>query len=127
MGALCNALCMSIESATRTYSAAELAPDLADRMRKALRLSGIGVQEMADYLDVARGTVGTWINGRITPSSQTVRLWALRTGVPYEWLRDGFMPTGGDQARRVTGRSLVQVQPREHLAPVRVLRAGAAA
>ena len=66
--------------------------DLADRMRKALRVAGVGVQEMADYLGVARGTVGTWINGRITPSAQTVRLWALRTGVPYEWLRDGESP-----------------------------------
>ncbi|HUX71799.1 MAG TPA: helix-turn-helix transcriptional regulator [Cellulomonadaceae bacterium] len=71
--------------------------DLADRMRKALRTSGIGVQEMADYLDVARNTVSTWINGRIVPSSQTIRLWALRTGVPYSWLRDGTEnPRQGD-------------------------------
>lgn len=66
--------------------------DLVDRMRKALRVSGLGVQEIADYLDVSRNTVSTWINGRITPSTQTVRLWALRTGVPYEWLRDGTTP-----------------------------------
>lgn len=31
--------------------------DLADRMRKSLRHSGVGVQEMADYLGVARNTV----------------------------------------------------------------------
>ena len=63
--------------------------DVADRMRKSLRVTGIGVQEMADYLDVARNTVGNWINGRIHPSTQTLRLWALRTGVSFEWLRDG--------------------------------------
>lgn len=63
--------------------------DLADRMRKALRTSHVGVQEMADYLGVARNTVSTWINGKIQPSMQTVRLWALRTGVPYVWLKDG--------------------------------------
>lgn len=63
--------------------------DLADRMRKALRASGIGVQDIADYLGVARNTVSTWINGRIVPSVQTQRLWALRCGVPYEWLHTG--------------------------------------
>lgn len=64
--------------------------DLADRMRKALREADIGVQEMADYLGVARNTVSTWINGRIIPGAQTQRLWALRCGVPYEWIRDGL-------------------------------------
>lgn len=70
--------------------------DLADRMRKALRVSGLGVQEMADYLEVSRNTVGTWINGRIAPGTQTIRLWALRTGVAYTWLRDGESPRQGD-------------------------------
>jgi transcriptional regulator with XRE-family HTH domain len=63
--------------------------DLADRMRKSLRHADTGVQEMADYLGVARNTVSTWINGRIEPSTQTLRLWALRTGVSYEWLAGG--------------------------------------
>lgn len=71
--------------------------DLADRMRKALRHSGTGVQEMADYLGVARNTVSTWINGRIAPSVQTLRLWALKTGVPFEWLR------GDDGPRALRG------------------------
>lgn len=70
----------------------ELAPqwDVADRMRKALRHAEVGVQEVADYLGVTRGTVGTWINGRIEPSVQTLRLVAMRCGVSYEWLRDGI-------------------------------------
>ena len=66
--------------------------DRADRMRKALRVAGISVQDIAEYLGVARNTVSTWINGRIDPSIQTVRLWALRTGVPYEWLQTGEPP-----------------------------------
>jgi transcriptional regulator with XRE-family HTH domain len=64
--------------------------DLADRLRKALRVSGVGVQGMADYLEVERGTVSTWINGRVAPSAQTVRLFAMRTGVSYDWLRHGW-------------------------------------
>lgn len=66
--------------------------DVADRMRKALRVSDVGVQEIADYLEVSRSAVGKWINGHVAPSAQTIRLWALRTGVPYEWLRDGKNP-----------------------------------
>lgn len=67
--------------------------DIADRMRKALRHSGLSVQDIARYLGVSRNTVSTWINGRIEPSLQTLRLWALRTGVPFEWLRYGHNGT----------------------------------
>jgi transcriptional regulator with XRE-family HTH domain len=74
--------------------------DLADRMRKALRTSGVGVQEMADYLGVARNTVSTWINGRIEPSTQTKRLWALRTGVSFEWLEHGEVTPANDEGTR---------------------------
>lgn len=44
---------------------------------------------MATYLDVSRTSVSNWINGRVDPSTQTLRLWALRCGVPYEWLARG--------------------------------------
>ena len=66
--------------------------DLADRMRKTLRESGASVQEMADYLDVTRGTVSNWINGRIMPGRQTLMLWALATGFPFKWLETGEEP-----------------------------------
>lgn len=62
--------------------------DVADRMRKALREADIGVAEMADYLDVSRTSVSNWINGRVEPSTQTLRLWALRCGVKFTWLAD---------------------------------------
>lgn len=62
--------------------------DVADRMRKSLRTAAVSVADMADYLGVSRNAVSTWINGRVRPSTQTLRLWALRTGVPYEWLAD---------------------------------------
>lgn len=86
---MCNACCMT-SSEQHTVRVPEW--DVADRMRKALRVSGVGVQEMADYLGVARNTVSTWINGKIDPSVQTLRLWALRTGVPFEWLQTGEDP-----------------------------------
>ena len=68
-------------------------------MRKSLRHASVEVQEMAVYLGVSRTSVSNWINGRVDPSVQTLRLWALRCGVPFEWLRDGgpdpdHMPPG---------------------------------
>ena len=66
--------------------------DRADRMRKSLREADINVQEMASYLEVNPQTVGRWINGHVAPSKQTMRLWALRTGVPLVWLETGQAP-----------------------------------
>jgi transcriptional regulator with XRE-family HTH domain len=68
--------------------------DIADRMRKALRTADLGVAEMANYLGVSRGSVSNWINGRIDPDRRTLRLWALRCGVSYDWLVTGLGPTG---------------------------------
>lgn len=61
--------------------------DLTDRMRKSLRVADMSVGEMAEYLDVARETVGRWLSEARKPSTQTLRLWATRTGVDYDWLR----------------------------------------
>ena len=62
--------------------------NLADRMRKALRDAGIGAQEMADYLGCSRTSVSNWTNGRIDPDTRTLRLWAMKTGVSYDWLTE---------------------------------------
>lgn len=66
--------------------------DLSDRLRKALRESGVGVQDMAEYLEVSRHTIGNWINGHTRPRPSEVREWSRRTGVPYEWLAHGITP-----------------------------------
>ena len=66
-----------------------------DRMRKALDHAGLTVQDMADYLEVTRQAVGTWVNERRAPSKATMRLWALRTGVPLQWLETGQAPAVG--------------------------------
>jgi transcriptional regulator with XRE-family HTH domain len=67
---------------------------------------------MADYLGVARNTVSTWINGRIAPSKQTLRLWALRTGVDYEWLTAEMDPSprGGAKAQVRAGSPLTRTR-----------------
>jgi transcriptional regulator with XRE-family HTH domain len=63
--------------------------DLADRLRRTLRVTGIGVSEMAADLGVSREAVGTWINGRIIPRRSSVMAWALRTGASFDWLMYG--------------------------------------
>lgn len=88
--------------------------DVGDRMRKALREAGIGVGEMAAYLGVARTTVSNWVNGRIEPSVQTLRLWALRCGVDYDWLRDG-RPSSSPVTSPTT---LVDIRKPGRLAPL---------
>ncbi len=70
--------------------------DVADRLRKSLRGSGVSVQEMADALECSRNTVGNYINGRTSPDYPAMRLWAMRTGYPIGWLRDGIEPTNTD-------------------------------
>jgi transcriptional regulator with XRE-family HTH domain len=60
--------------------------DLADRLRKALRESGIGAGEMAEYMGVSRTTVSAWLSGKYYPRAGMLRLWAMRTGVSFEWL-----------------------------------------
>lgn len=73
--------------------------DLSDRARKALRVAGISVTEMGEYLGITRETAGRYINGKADMPLQTMRLWALRTGVPFEWLKTGEAPSpGGDGA-----------------------------
>ena len=63
--------------------------DQADRLRKALREADLGVQDMADYLGVSRNTIGRYLSGAAPAKIQTLRLWAMRCGVSYEWLRTG--------------------------------------
>ncbi|PPF21116.1 XRE family transcriptional regulator [Rathayibacter sp. AY1A7] len=70
--------------------------DKADRMRKALRVADVSNAEMAEYLGMSTASVGAWINGRKAPKRMTLRLWAIRTGVPLEWLETGNAPESDD-------------------------------
>lgn len=67
--------------------------DLADRMRKALRVSGWGVQDIASQIGVSRNTVSSWLNGRSVPNDEQLHLWAVYTRAPLEWLQRGTVPT----------------------------------
>lgn len=66
--------------------------DLADRLRKSLRVSGVSVGAMARALGVSRNTVSNWINGRGRPHEEQVVVWAGITDAPASWLESGEPP-----------------------------------
>jgi transcriptional regulator with XRE-family HTH domain len=71
---------------------------LGDRLRKSLDHSGVGYQEMADYLGLrSTNTIGNYIAGRTKPSVLTLRAWSELTGVSLTWITYG--DTGGPAPR----------------------------
>lgn len=62
------------------------------RLQMSLDHAGISAQQMADELGVVRSTVSRWMHDTgAPPRDGFLRVWALRTGVPYEWLRHGVV------------------------------------
>ena len=68
---------------------------LGERMEKALRSSGLNQADMAHTYGVSRATISNWLHGRTNPSTATVRVWAILTSVPLEWLETGNIPEEG--------------------------------
>lgn len=80
-------------SEMRSPTSAVPAWTLGWRLQRALSHAGIGTQEMADEMGVARSTISRWVNDHGAPPRQAfVKQWALRCGVPYEWLSEGVEP-----------------------------------
>lgn len=66
------------------------------RMRRALAHADLQIEDMAAELGVGRTTVSRWLNdhgGR--PRIGYLKLWAMRCGVPLEWLTTGNVRTPG--------------------------------
>lgn len=70
--------------------------DKADRLKKAITVSDVSAGEMAEYLGVTRETLSRYTNGRNDAPVAIVRLIAMRTGVPFEWLETGKSPRPDD-------------------------------
>ena len=62
---------------------------LEDRLRKAREVTGLGQSEFAAEIDVSRRTVGNYESGSVAPRRIVLKAWALRSGVPLEWLETG--------------------------------------
>jgi transcriptional regulator with XRE-family HTH domain len=75
-----------------------LAWDLADRLRKSLRVTGLSVNEMTERLGVHRNTITPWLNGTREPSRRTLIAWVLACGEPItlDWILYGDTGDGPD-------------------------------
>lgn len=73
--------------------------DLADRLHKALRVGKCKPGVMRVELGCSESTMTNYLAGRTTPNLSALRVWAMRCGVPLEWLRSGEIsdpgPDGG--------------------------------
>lgn len=67
---------------------------LGDRLAKSLHVAGITSNDMADELEVSRTTISNYLNDRTRPKRLYLRMWALKTGAPLEWLETGNFPGG---------------------------------
>ena len=92
---------------------------LGDRLAKARRHAGLTSSEMGDELGVTRYTVHNYETDRTTPRRATLIAWALRCGVPFEWLAHG------DTAPAPDGASEQGSAPTPRFAVVPQLRAAA--
>lgn len=72
------------------------------RLQRSLAHAGMSIEDMAGELGVSRQSVSRWLNERAEPRIGYVKLWAIRTGVPLEWLVGGVKtePISGSRLRR---------------------------
>lgn len=83
---------------TITHMSTTTIPRFERRHRLALALdhADVPVGEMATVLGVSRNTVGNYLSGRTKPPTSAVKLWAMRCGVPYEWIEHGVIELDPD-------------------------------
>jgi transcriptional regulator with XRE-family HTH domain len=65
-----------------------------DRLAKARRHAGLSRDDMADYLGLTPQAIGNYELDKRPIKVGMVRLWAMRCGVDFEWLRTGEEPRG---------------------------------
>lgn len=79
-------------SEMRSPNSAVPAWTLGWRLQRALAHAGMTTTDMGEELGVARSTISRWVNDGGTPKAAYIKQWALRCGVPYEWLAFGVEP-----------------------------------
>lgn len=75
--------------------------DLADRIRKAMRVAGLDQTELGALVGVTGSAISTWTRGRHDPAPKYLERIASATGVPLPWLTNGpthRQPTPAEQA-----------------------------
>jgi transcriptional regulator with XRE-family HTH domain len=62
---------------------------LKHRLGLAMEIADIEREDIAAELGVHKNTVANYLRGDTRPSRSVLRVWALRCGVPFEWLETG--------------------------------------
>lgn len=63
--------------------------EMRHRMALALEYGSVDVNEMARELGSSRTTISNYLHGRTRPRRSDLVVWALRCGVPFEWIVEG--------------------------------------
>ena len=66
--------------------------EMRHRMALALEYGSVSVNEIAAELGVSRTTISNYLWGRTIPRRADLVTWALRCGVPFDWLETGAEP-----------------------------------
>lgn len=80
--------------------------DLADRIRKAMRVSGLDQVELGALVGVSGSAVSGWARGKVTPAQHYVERIASATDVPLNWLLNGDTPRQPTPAEQAWMRQL---------------------
>lgn len=83
---------------------------LGDRLRKARESTGLGIVEFAEKVGISRVTVNNAEGNKKRPQQATLKMWALATGVNYEWLLTGETPAPSDDGTGVEYRAPSQIR-----------------
>ena len=59
---------------------------IADYLRKARIHAGLDQGQLADEIGVSRSTIKNYELGHVKPRKIVLNAWAMRTGVPLEWI-----------------------------------------
>ncbi len=69
---------------------------LKHRLALAMEIAEADRDAIATELGVHKNTVANYLRGETRPSRSVLRVWALRCGVPFEWLETGHSVADGD-------------------------------
>lgn len=83
-----------------------------DRLRKAREQAGFQQQELADLIDVSRRSVSSYESDVSQPRRPVLLSWAMATGVPMAWLKDGVEVPDGTPDGGHTTQPYVDIRPR---------------
>lgn len=71
---------------------------LGDHLRKAREHAKLTQTELATEIGISRRSLSSYESDTTEPGRPVLIAWALRTGVPYSWLRDGVDPASSQDS-----------------------------